>query len=59
LDARRSKSEENEDNYNLRSSLFVILTKCNLGENIKECELDVACGTCEIEENASRVLVKS
>ena len=59
MDHRRSKSEENEDNYNLRSSLFVILTKCNWGENIKEGEEDVACGTRGIEENASRVLVKS
>jgi len=59
LDQRRSKSEENEDNYNSTSSLFVIVTKCNWGENIKEGEVDIACGTCGIEENASRVLVKS
>jgi len=59
LDVRRSKSEENEENYNLRSSLFVILTKCNWGETIKEDGVDVACGAYGIEENAFRVLVKS
>jgi len=59
LDARRSKSEENEENYNLRSSLYVTLTECNWGENFNEDEMGVACGTYGIEENAFRVLVKS
>jgi hypothetical protein len=52
LDVRRSRSEENEENYNLRNSLYVILTKCNWGEKIKENEVDVACGTYGIEGNA-------